>query len=264
MITSKILVLFSVPVLVAGAGCAGEIPSSSDSMEILSEGAGTVEARLAVDDEMITITSSTADGVRDIKVASTSGSSYAEWTVKLSNMDTHGTYGEQRFGTRDDITTDNDVALWTQIASSHVGEVLTAVSSAAQELIDAGEHEVVADELQSISRMGPSLRARAHLIDETETDQGYECNYWYGSYGISVCRDDEASHTFAWTSEPAGHCTRTYYTEVYDQDWNFVAGNACPGCSSNVWLHTPYCACHFGRHWDSVYPGSDTWTIDCL
>jgi hypothetical protein len=258
------LTLCSISVIALGAGCATDDVSPDGAMQIVSEGSGTFEATIVVGDDLIAVRSNTEDRVRRTQVTSTDGTSYAEWAMKVDDMNTSGTYGAQSFGTLDDAKTDMDVDLWKGIASSHVGEVLSAVSAAAESLIQEGGHDAAADELLTISRIGPNLQAKATMGEEpAETDQGSECNYWFGVHTVRVCQPWWQGSSLAITTPPYEWCSRTYYVQMYDYDWNLIASDSCPGCQARVLWSTPWCLCKMGKHWDAWFPGSPSWTSDC-
>ena len=257
----------------AGCTTVGEVESGGEGgvLEVeAADPASGVRASLVLDGETILVESKTADGVRTSAVVGEDGTSYALWTTKVADMDTHGTYGAQTFGRFEDAETDMDIELWQPIASSRVGAVLDAVSGAAAAVRDAATYPDVAAELDTLTMMGPGLRSMAKLRDGSgEIEQGTECNYWNGSMWLSVCGWTLDHAATAFTGRPYGWCTRRYYVAIYHSTGQFITSASCAGAECNSWngirrgFYSYTCACYLSKHWDGLNPGLPSWRSDC-
>src|SRR5206468_3794650 len=89
-------------------GCTGDgsIDSGSNSVGDLSVTSATkadgFRAMMDVGDETILIASVTEGATRHASVKSSSGTSYADWSIALADFDVTGTFGDRTFGRFED------------------------------------------------------------------------------------------------------------------------------------------------------------------
>jgi hypothetical protein len=229
-----------------------------------------LRARTTIDTETILVESTTFETERRTSVISDAGVSYAEWTTQLADLNTVGSYAGRSFGRPEDMDTDMDPAYWQSVMGTHAEVVLASVSTAAQRLLDEGGYNSVANELATVALIGPNLRTLATRGTEAEeVSQGAECNFWNGYNDLwNTCRCCYGGgYSSAITSKPYSWCTRNYYVQIYDDNFNLFCGRGCAGCSAFIWAcdvsHGHLSFCSRSKHWDSLNPGSPIWRHAC-